>query len=404
MGALSHIKVLDLSHFIAGPFCGQTLGDYGAEVIKVEPLNGEYSRKAIPMYKDISLYYSSLNRNKKSISIDLKQPEGKLLLQKLIKKVDVIITNYGVNVPEKLGFSYEEASKINPNIIMTHITGFGLTGPYKEKNAFDGIIQSMSGIVHLTGEQDGPPNKAGLYIADHIAGMQGVIGTLLALNEREKTGKGKLVDVSMLDSMVSMLAYNLADVTALKNNPQRAGNNSTNVFATTVETKDGFVYLAPLTQPMWEKFCHVIGKSEWAQENSIYNDVNTRLKSYPTMKVAIEEWTKRKNSIEVVREMEEAGVPCAKIDNMNDVLKNPQLQSRDMLMELDLGENYENVIVPGAVIKTNEGKKISMTPPPKLGEHTTQIMSQLAGMEENEIQDLLSNEVVYEAKVEEVSK
>lgn len=157
MPALTGIRVLDFSHFMAGPYCSQTLGDHGAEVIKVEPLDGEMSRKSAPFYEGSSIYYETMNRNKKSISIDLKTPDSAQVIEGLVKSADVLITNYAAGVPERLGIGYEQVSAMNPRLVMVHITGFGQTGPLKHTSAFDGVIQAMSGIAHLTGEHDGPP-------------------------------------------------------------------------------------------------------------------------------------------------------------------------------------------------------------------------------------------------------
>src|SRR5699024_6838302 len=266
MKALDGIKVLDFTHFIAGPYCSQTLADHGADVIKVEPINGEPSRTAYPVHESNSVYFAAMNRNKRGMAIDMKSIEGKKIVKKLLKKSDIVVTNYSVGDPEKLGIDYETISEINLKVIMVHITGFGLSGNRKNNSAFDGIVQAMSGISHLTGDSDGAPKKAGLFIADHIAGYQGVIGALLALQSHGKTGKGQLVDVSMLDGMVSMLAYNLSLVSLFDKEPHRAGNRSTNVFATTFPTKDGYVYIAPIAEKMWVSLCELIDKPEWARE------------------------------------------------------------------------------------------------------------------------------------------
>lgn len=395
MGALQGIKVLDITHFIAGPFCSQTLGDHGAEVIKIEPLEGEFSRKGIPMYGELSLYFASMNRNKRGLALNLKAEKGQKILHRLVKEADVLVTNYAPGAPERLGFGYEEISKINPRIIMTHITGFGLNGPYKNKSAFDGVVQSLSGIVHLTGEKDGPPMKAGLYIADHIAGMQGVTGTLLALYKREITGEGQLVDISMLDSMVSMLAYNLADVAVLNNSPHRAGNDSTNVFATTFQTKDGYVYIAPLTAKMWANLCRVIGHEEWAEKDSPYFTMSGRLSNYPYLKKQIESWTLRYSTIEVVTALEQAGVACAAVSRIEDVLNNPQLKAREMLLSLNMPQ-CDGVIVPGIPIKLNKSSKREVLRPPLLGEHTQQILMEL-GYSQSEVNDLLNERIIFQS-------
>jgi|SRR5690625_1053013 len=391
---LNNIKVIDLTHFIAGPFCGQALADYGADVIKIEPTSGEYSRNAHPMYEDISLYFSAFNRNKRSLALNLKTVRGRDILHELIKEADVVLTNYSPNTPEKLGFDYETISKLNPGIVMTHITGFGQYGENKNKSAFDGIIQSMSGFMHLTGLPENPPMKTGIYIADHLAGLQGVVGTLLALINRTSNGKGQLVDISMYDSLVSFLSYHLSDVELLGNQPMRAGNDSTNVFATTVETKDDHIYIAPLTTGMWKDFCNVIEKNEWANPESEFFEVSGRLKNYQYLKQEIEKWTKLRNAEEVENIFKEYNIACAKINTIQDLLNDPHLKQRDMLKKISVFKlNYKEIIMPGIPIKFNHNISNDHDFIPKLGEHTEEILKSI-GIDKEEMNHLLNEEVV----------
>lgn len=372
MGALDGIKVLDFTHFIAGPHCSQILADHGAEVIKIEPLQGEPSRYANPMHKGSSIYFQSMNRNKRTLSLDLKSKEGQEVIRKLIKKSDVLVTNYSVGVPERLGIGYEEVSKINEKIIMAHITGFGLTGPMKDYGAFDGIIQAMSGVAHLTGEEDGPPLKTGLFIADHIAAFHGAIGVLLALVSRNATGKGQLVDVGMYDSLVSMLAYNLSLVSVFDKVPNRAGNRSTNVFATTFKAADGYLYIAPLTDKMWIDFCSVIGKPEYAEKYAATND---RLDNYDYLERIVNEWTGTRSTAEIVGILREQKIACGKVNSINDLLDDEQLKERNMLLSLEL--EGDEIIVPGVVIKLSADKERKEKPAPPIGHDTESILKDL---------------------------
>lgn len=391
MSSLDGIKVLDFTHFIAGPYCTQTLGDHGAEVIKIEPIGGEPSRVDNPMAEDVSLYYSSFNRNKKGMSLDLKSNEGKEIIEMLVKDADILVTNYAAGVPERLGIDYETLSKINPRLIVVHITGFGLTGPYKNESAFDGIIQAMSGVNSLTGEANGDPMKSGIFIADHLAGNQGVIGALLALNERKSSNRGQLVDVSMLDSMVSMLAYNFSLITELNVSPQRAGNRSTNVFSTTFPTQDGYIYIAPLTQKMWNSFSVAIGQPTWANEDSKYYLENDRLKYYEELEAKIASWTKQHNTDEITELLKKHRVACGKINSIEDVLKDPQLKERGMFLEMDI--KGKEITVPGKVVKLSNDKKRLDVRPPNIGEHTTEILLE-AGFDRKAIDEFYSNKII----------
>ncbi|TQR17880.1 CaiB/BaiF CoA transferase family protein [Psychrobacillus soli] len=375
MKPLSGIRVLDFTHYIAGPLCCQTLADHGAEVIKIEPLNGEPSRSAWPIYEDISIYFTTMNRNKKGLALNLKSEKGQEVIKKLIETADILVTNYTTGVPEKLGIDYKTISTINPKISMVHITGFGLTGEKKDKRAFDGIIQALSGSAHLTGEKDGHPMKSGLFIADHIAGLQGVNGALLALQARERSGKGQLVDVAMLDSMVSMLFENLSLVSLLKQSPSRIGNRSRNVFSTTFPASDGYVYIAALSPKMWFDFCDLMGQSEWASENSKYSTVSGRLEDYDELENQITHWTKSKTVIELIRLLESASIPCGKVNSIEDVLNDKHLKDRNMLIDIEIDDI--KVTVPGVVVKLSDSQILLNKKPPVIGENAIDILSEI---------------------------
>lgn len=390
MGSLKNIKVLEFTHFIAGPYCGQTLADHGAEVIKIEPLDGEASRKSNPFYEGSSIYYEAMNRNKKSVALDLKSEEGKKVIHKLIKDSDILITNYSIGVPEKLGFGYDEISKINPQIIMVHITGFGLTGPKKDQAAFDGVIQAMSGISHLTGEEGGPPLKAGIFIADYIAAFNGVIGALMALQSRTISNKGQLVDVGMLDAMVSMLLTNFSEHTILGEENIRIGSRSKNVFASNFPTKDGYVYIAPLTEKMWNVFCEISEIKELNFNKEKYKGPDNRLKNYKELQKIIGNWSKEIETEELINLLNTNGVPCGKVNSISDLLEEEQIINRNMLWETDFEDT--KLISPGVAIKMEEKEK-TLKRAPSLGEHTEETLQAL-GYSIEEINQLVEKEFI----------
>lgn len=389
VGALDGMKVLDLTHYISGPFCSQILADHGAEVIKIEPSDGDVYRKSNPMLKDLSLYFSSMNRNKRSIRLNLKDPEGREVLYRLVKSADALITNYSTGVPERLGFGYETISAINPKIVMTHVTGFGLTGPLKDKGAFDGTIQAMSGIAHLTGEPNGPPMKVGLYIMDHLSAIQAALGTLLALYSCKSTGKGQLVDVSMLDSAVSLLAYNLSDVVVLKNSPKRNGNRSSNTYANVFETKDGYIMIAPLGERMWTALCNIIGREHWAVE---YKDVNKRMGDYQKVDDGISEWSRTQRTDDAIRILEKEEIACGPFYKIEDVVESAQLKERNMILSFHV-PGYGDLVAPGVPIKLSETPHVPPTRPPHFGEHTMEILREY-GFSQSEIDQLVSKNIV----------
>jgi crotonobetainyl-CoA:carnitine CoA-transferase CaiB-like acyl-CoA transferase len=390
MKALHGIKVLDFTHYIAGPYCALTLADHGAEVIKIEPLNGEASRKSNPMYQSESIYYHTMNRNKKGLALDMKKKESKEVIEKLVKSADIVVTNYAIGVPERLGIGYEQISKINPKIIMVHITGFGLTGPMKNSSAFDGVIQAMSGMSHLTGEKDGPPLKSGIFIADHLAAFNGVIGALLALQSRALTGKGKLVDVSMLDAMVSMHLTNFSEVSILNESPKRTGARSANVFASNFPTKDGYLYIAPLSEKMWVDFSKVIGMPELSDENGKYATVNGRLEHYDELVDIVSKWTVERTTDQIINLLDTERIPNGKVNSIEDLLENEQLKARDMLLNFEFKD--KEMITPGVVVKLDD-EEVNMQKAPTLGEHTTEILQNL-GLSDTAITSLYENEVV----------
>ena len=395
MTVLSGVRVLDLTHYIAGPYCSQLLADYGADVLKIERLEGEVGRTSAPMHEDISLYFASENRNKKGLSLDLKSPQGKEILLRLVETADVLVTNYGSNVPEKLGFDYETISTLNPKISMVHITGFGKTGPYRDYGAYDGVIQSMSGLAELTGHPDGPPTYVGTFIADHIAGLQATLGTMLALFHKERTGKGRLVDISMLDGLVSLLGFSVAEAKLHGINKQRWGTSDRFQYSKAFPTKDGYVFLgAYINAPdkKWLELANLIGKSEWGHRHSPFYTEEGRFNNREMMDNAIAEWTIQHTKEEAFQLLQQAGIASSPVNNLEEVIDNPQIQQRDMIQTLTIGD--VEVPVPGLAIKlpgTQVNDEFSL--PPSLGEHTEDILQQL-GYSEEEIEEFKASNIV----------
>jgi CoA:oxalate CoA-transferase len=394
MTVLSGVRVLDLTHYIAGPYCSQILADYGADVIKIERLEGEVGRTSAPMHEDISLYFASENRNKKGLSLDLKSSKGKEILLRLVETADVLVTNYGSNVPEKLGFDYETISTINPKISMVHITGFGKTGPYRDYGAYDGVIQSMSGLAELTGHPDGPPTYVGTFIADHIAGLQATLGTMFALFHKERTGKGRLVDISMLDGLVSLLGFSVAESKLHGINKQRWGTSDRFQYSKAFPTKDGYVFLgAYINAPdkKWIELVNLIGKSEWGHRHSPFYMEEGRFNNREVIDNAIAEWTIQHTKEEAFQLLQQNGIASSPVNNLEEVINNPQIQHRDMIQTLTIGD-FE-VPIPGLAIKLPESPVNEFTTPPSLGEHSEEILEQL-GYSEKEIEEFLSNNIV----------
>jgi CoA:oxalate CoA-transferase len=384
MSILSGIRVLDFTHYISGPYCSQILADHGADVIKIEPTEGETARKAGPFHKETSIYFAAQNRNKRGLSMNLKSTPGRELFYRLVKTADLLVTNYGAGVPERLGIDYKTISEINPKISFVHITGFGLTGPYKNHRAYDGIIQAMSGLAELTGHPGGPPTNVGYYLADHLSGLQAAYGAMLALFHKERTGKGKYVDVSMLDGMISMLGYKFSEVLVEGKEPQRNGNRDERAFCNTYATKDGYVYIAPNTPSMWESLCKLIGKEDWFNSDSPYATSVGRIENRDFLEETIQEWTQKYTKEEVYRVLQKAGIASGPVNTLQDLIQDPQVMNRNMVRTMKTGELDDDIYVTGVPVKIDDTPIFEFTPAPLVGEHTEEILEEL-GYSQKEI-------------------
>jgi CoA:oxalate CoA-transferase len=392
MMALDGVRVLELSHYIAGPHCGLVLADHGADVLKVEPPSGDASRRAEPFHDGESLYFSVMNRNKRSLVLDLKRDGARGVFEQMVREVDVVVTNYAAGVPERLGVGYEQLRAVNPRIIVVQITGFGATGPLSGVAAFDGIVQAMSGVSHLTGERDGHPLKAGVYVADHAAALQGAIGALSALRYRDLTGEGQLVDISMLDSMVSMLAWEPARAT-LGMAPLRNGNRSVNVFASTFPAADGYVYLAPLSDDMWNAVVDVVGDPALAHPD--YASMRGRLDHYARVEELLTRWTRSTPAATIVDLLRARRVACGVVSTVEDVVASAQVRERATLVDIPHGDG--TIPGPARVAHASGMPRPDVQAAPPLGAHTISALETF-GFPEQEIARLLAEGVVHDGE------
>ncbi|WP_131735494.1 CaiB/BaiF CoA transferase family protein [Actinomadura roseirufa] len=367
---LSGIRVLELGHYIAGPFCGQILADQGADVIKVEPPEGDASRGTERLsYNDV--YFHALNRNKRSVMLDLKSGGGQEALVTLLSSADVLVTNYAVGIPERLGFGYERAREINPGLVYVHASGFGNDSPYAERPAFDGIIQAMSGLVHLTGEPDGTPMQAGLFVPDHVTGLYAALAVMFGLSRRQATGEGSFTDLSMLDSMVSLLGPCMAEVLQLGVSPTRVGSKVRRSYAGAYTASDGHVYLAPMTMRMWTALAGVVEAPSLLPFFTA-PAADTRLEHRDELDPVIEEWTRGHPVAEVVARMGEVGVPCSPIFSVDAVVSDPHVRHRAMVRSIPLEGGSGEVFVPGSPLPVVDAA--FATGPPSVGQHTAEIL------------------------------
>ena len=371
-GALSGIRVLELTHAIAGPHCGQILADRGADVIKIEPPEGDFSRAARPILRGDSIYFSCHNRGKRSIVLDLKSAEDKHVMDTLVAQSDIILTNYSARVPRKLGWDYEQLKDEFPWLIFVHITGFGRTSPDADKRAYDGIIQSMSGIPASTGKPEHAPTLSSAFLADHIASYSAALGAMFALREREQTGHGSLVDISMLDSYAAGSAHFL-DAALSGVEPQPSGNRVATAFGNTFRTTDGAVYLAPLGDAKWRLFSELIGRDDWAEDMPYREMVDSRREEAETF---VERWCAERSTQQIVSVMEDAGIPCGPVLTSRQYAERAADAGATMTVTAPGGGP---VVVPGPIGGTaGLARTARSLAVPGLGEHGDEILLGMA--------------------------
>ncbi len=379
MKALSGIRVLDLTRALAGPYCTLMLGDYGADVIKIEiPGRGDDTRHwGPPFVNGESAYFLSINRNKRSLTLNLKEPAGREVFMKLASDADVVVENFTPGVVDRLGIDYESVRGVNSKIVYASISGFGQTGPYRKKPAYDQMMQGLGGIMSLTGEPDGEPQKMGIALTDIGAGMLAAYAVMVALFHRERTGEGQYIDVSMLDLQVSWLTYQAGTYFATGAPPARVGAAHPNLapYQAFMCADGKFVNVAVGNERFWGRFCEAMGRAD--------------LKEHPKFALNRDRVDNRKELIDLLQEefgkgeaqhwvgvLETAGVPCGPINDLEDVFGDPQVQERGMRLTVEHP-------AAGEIQQTGIPIKFSDTPggidmaPPVLGEHSEEILSVL---------------------------
>ena len=391
---LEGIRVLDLGHVLAMPTCTMQLADLGAEVIKIERSGkGDDSRNFGPFKNKESAYFISINRNKKSITLDLKKEKGKKIFKDLVKISDVVAENYRPNTMQKLGLGYEDLKKINPKIIYASISGFGHKSVYQERPGYDIIAQATGGIMGITGQADGPPTRVGSSIGDIFSGTYATIGILAALRVRDKSGLGQEVDISMMDAVLSVLENAVVRYTVTGEIPKRIGSGHPSIAPFDVfETKDGWVVIAIGNDSLWEKFCKVIDKVELLKD-SHFSTNPKRSENYRELKPIIAEWSREKTVEEILNILIKAGVPVGEVNTIDKIVDDPNIKLREMIVEVKHPQ-------AGKVKITNTPIKLSLTPgkvekaSPLLGQHTEEILNELLGFSKEEIDSLRREDVI----------
>lgn len=388
--ALDGVRVLDLTRILSGPYCTQILADHGAEVIKLErPGSGDDTRRFGPPFVDgDAAYFHSINRNKKSVCVDLKSPRGAQLVRELATRSDVVVQNFRPGAAERLGLGANDLRALNPKLVYCSISGFGATGPWSRKPGYDLAIQGLSGVMSITGQPDGPPTKVGTSIADIVTGMYAAQGILLALYRRSQTGRGDTVDIAMLDSMVSLLTYQAGNYFATGDAPRRAGNRHPNIVPyETFAASDGYFNLAVGNDKLWRTFCEVTERSDLGADE--------RFATNPGRVAHREELFTLLSDVFVthpvahwVALLEGAGVPCGPILDVGQVLQHPQVLARDMVGEVD------GIQLTGTPAKLSDAPHAAPRRPPRLAEHTASVLRDLLGYDDDHIASLASDGVI----------
>ena len=393
-GPLKGIRVLDLTRILAGPYAAMILRDLGAEVIKIEqPVVGDEARGIGPFKNDFSLYFMSINRGKKSLTLNLKSQLGKEIFMELVKQSDVLVENFRPGAMKRLGLDYETLKKHRPSLLYAACSGFGQTGPYAGRGAYDMIIQGMGGIISITGEPDRPPVRVGTSISDLTAALFTAIGILSALRHRDQTGEGQLIDVGMLDCQVAILENALVRYLSTGEVPQPLGRRHPTITPfEAFESADGYVVIAMGNNVLWKKFCDHVNQPELVDDERFCTNA-LRTEHHDELFPILAEIMRQRSTEQWVTALEEIGVPCGPVNTVDKVATDPQVLAREMIVEVE-HEVTGTVGIPGIPIKLSETPGRVDAPAPNLGEHTEEILTGLLGLGSDEVDRLKQQGVV----------
>ncbi len=381
-GALSEITVIDLTRVLAGPYCSMLLADLGANIIKIEmPKTGDDSRAHYPMVNGESAYYMNLNRNKRSVTLNLKTQEGKALLKELVKKADILIENYRPGVMEKLGLGYDTLKEINPGLVYGCVSGFGHYGPYKDRAGYDIIGQAMGGLMSTTGWPGGEPTRSGTAMSDVMAGVSLAVGVLAAYISKRKTGKGQLVDVALVDSIVSALEIINQIYLVTGRNPERIGNRYEASYPyDSFRAKDGSLVIGAGNDKLFNLMAEVMNMPELPNDERFKSNP-LRVENNASLKAIVESWLKDYTIDEAVDMLLAKGVPAGPINTIERVTKDPHIAvAREMFVEIE-HPKAGKMKITGNQIKLSETPVQFDRPAPLLGQHNREVLSELLGIE-----------------------
>ncbi len=391
---LSGIRVIDLTRVLAGPFCAMSLGDMGAEVIKIEePGKGDDTRGWPPFSGGEATYFLAVNRNKKSLTLNLKPAAGQEILRALIAKADVVLENFRPGTMERLGFGYDRLRRDNPRLIYCSISGFGESGPESSRPGYDLIVQGESGVMDLTGFADGPPVKVGNSIADLVSGMAAAQGIALALLARTRTGKGQKVEIGMLDVMASLLTYQAGLYWNAGGRPTRRGNQHPSIVPYEVfQAQDAYLTLGVANNSLWERACRAIGREDLTKDPRFDTEAN-RVTNRAVLIPILNETFGTRPADEWLSKLDQHGVPAGRIKTVAEVCESPHLKERGMAVSLP-HPKAGAITLMGVPIRLHDTPGAAVLPPPLLGEHTDEILTRLLRVPKRKVDTLRAAGVI----------
>ena len=403
-GPLEGLVVFDLTRILAGPHCTQILGDLGAEIIKIErPGVGDDTRNFAPPFlpddsgedTEESAYFAGTNRNKRSLTLNLSDPEGQEIAKRFVAKADILAENFKAGTLAKYGLGYDDLKGDFPRLIYCSVTGFGHTGPYSDRPAYDALIQAMGGVMSLTGEPKGEPMKVGVSIADLMSGMYAAVAVLAAVRHQQLTGEGQHLDISMLDAHVAWLANQGMNYLATGENPERLGNQHPNIVPYQVmPSADGYFVLSVGNDPTFERFCKVAG-SEHLLEDARFNTAVERVRNREVVTETLNGITRGKPTAWWIENLEANKIGCGPINDLSDVFADPQVQAREMVIEMEhpaTGGRPAKLI--GSPIRMSATPVTYRQAPPTLGQHTEELLGEYLGIGKAEVDALRDRGVV----------
>ncbi|HET9201263.1 MAG TPA: CaiB/BaiF CoA-transferase family protein [Dehalococcoidia bacterium] len=395
-GPLADVRILDLTWVLSGPYASMVLCDLGADVIKVErPPWGDVARTTGPHINGESVYFFSINRGKRSITLDLKSEKGSEVFLRLVEKADVVMENFTPGTMEGLGLGYDRVRQVNPRIIYAATSGFGQTGPDRDKPALDIIVQGMGGVMSITGEPDGPPIRPGLSLGDIAAGLFTAVGILSALHERERSGEGQMIDVSMLDCQVAILENAFSRYFATGKVPGKLGTR--HPAATPFQafpTRDGYIVLALAwgTENQWELFCATIERAELINDER-FQTSGDRTANHAALEPLLNEALRQKTTAEWLALLEPLQIPCGPLNNIAQAAEHRQIQSREMLRQVENARMGRSLPLPDTPVKLSRTPGGIKGNAPDFGEHLFEVLTDLAGLSVEEVRELIASGV-----------